>query len=133
MRSNRRSPPTTCPLTPALSSKGERESETAKAPSVEEILASWPAKPQEVAKQMITKYGPPQEVTPVRLIWHYNGPWKQTIVSSQETPHNFPKPHTDVLEQTIEFRVPPGGTTKADFDIKASEPPPSKAKSRRAR
>jgi|SRR3954451_23105926 hypothetical protein len=32
-----------------------------------------------------------------------------------------------------QFRVPPGGTTKADFDITASDPPATNAKSRRAR
>jgi hypothetical protein len=32
-----------------------------------------------------------------------------------------------------QFHVPPGGTTKANFDITASDPPPTKPKSRRAR
>jgi len=32
-----------------------------------------------------------------------------------------------------QFRVPPGGTTKANFDITAAEPPTAKTKSRRAR
>ncbi len=32
-----------------------------------------------------------------------------------------------------QFKVPPGGTTNANFDITAAEPPPAKAKSRRTR
>ena len=32
-----------------------------------------------------------------------------------------------------QFRVPPGGTSKADFDITATAPPPAKAKSRGGR
>src|SRR5262245_33255012 len=34
---------------------------------------------------------------------------------------------------TRQFRVPPGGTTKANFDITAAEPPAAKSKTRRAR
>lgn len=47
----------------------------------------------------------PNEATPSRLIWFDNGRWKRTIVWD-EVPHNFPKPHTDVLEQFVDYRVP---------------------------
>lgn len=56
---------------------------------------------------MIDRYGPPDEATPSLLIWYGNGPWKRTIVYRDEVPHNFPKPHTDLLEQFIDYRVPP--------------------------
>lgn len=42
------------------------------------------------------------------MVWHYNGPWQRTIVYRDEVPHNFPKPHTDLLEQFIVYRVPLG-------------------------
>lgn len=40
------------------------------------------------------------------MIWFNNGPWKRTIIYRDEIPHNFPKPHTDVLEQFVNYRVP---------------------------
>ncbi|CAM2845857.1 hypothetical protein PASE110613_04115 [Paenibacillus sediminis] len=41
-----------------------------------------------------------------RIIWHNNGPWKRTIVYLDTVPHNFPTPHLDYLEQTIDYKVP---------------------------
>jgi hypothetical protein len=73
---------------------------------VDTALGDWPDKPREVATQMIERYGPPHEVTPQRLIWHGNGPWKRTELSREEIPHRFPKPHTDLLEQFIDYRAP---------------------------
>jgi hypothetical protein len=74
---------------------------------VEAIINTWASVPQKVARRMIEKYGPPNEAIPSRLIWYQNGPWKRTILYRDEVPHNFPKPHTDVLEQYINYRVPP--------------------------
>lgn len=86
---------------------GEKGSATVADESIlESILTSWPEKPQQVARTMIEKYGPPNEATPTRLIWFNNQPWKRTIVYRDEVPHNFPKPHTDLLEQFIDYRVP---------------------------
>ncbi len=31
---------------------------------------------------------------------------KRTIIYRDEVPHNFPKPHTDLLEQFIDYQVP---------------------------
>ena len=59
------------------------------------------------AREMIAKYGPPTEMTASRLIWGATGPWKQTILYRDEVRHNFPKPHTDFLEQVIDYTVPP--------------------------
>lgn len=73
------------------------------------VLASienWPAKSQEAARFMIDKYGVPNEQTPTTLVWYATGPWKRTILSKEEVPHSFPKPHTDLLEQFIDYRVP---------------------------
>ncbi|MCA1659281.1 MAG: hypothetical protein LC642_01885 [Verrucomicrobiaceae bacterium] len=76
--------------------------------SVQAVIAGWPAKPREVAATMMGKYGPPSEVTPTTLVWHNNGPWKRTILFRDEIPHSFPAPHTDLLQQFIDYRVPPG-------------------------
>ncbi len=75
--------------------------------TVEQIISGWKSKPQEVARKMIAKYGQPQEATATRLIWHNNGPWKRTELVNEEIPHIFPKPHTDMLYQSINYRVPP--------------------------
>lgn len=80
---------------------------TSSRPEVDKTIASWPAKPRAVAYQMIKKYGLPQGVTPTALVWHNNGPWKRTTVYREEVPHSFPKPHTDLLEQVIDARIPP--------------------------
>jgi hypothetical protein len=74
---------------------------------VESIIEHWAAIPQKVAYRMTEKYGLPNEAIPSRLIWYQNGIWKRTILYRDEVPHNFPKPHTDVLEQYINYRVPP--------------------------
>lgn len=75
--------------------------------TVDAIIAGWAAIPQKAAKKMIERYGAPNEATGSRLIWFNNGPWKRTIVYRDEVPHNFPKPHTDVLENFIDYHVPP--------------------------
>lgn len=72
-----------------------------------EILQDWPENPRKAADRMVKKYGTPDEVTESMLIWHNNGPWKKTIVYREEVPHDFPKPHTDLLEQFINYQVPP--------------------------
>ncbi len=71
------------------------------------IIADWPATPKDVAQKTIAKYGPPAEATSRILRWRNNGPWERTILYREEVPHNFPMPHTDLLEQVIKYRVPP--------------------------
>jgi hypothetical protein len=75
--------------------------------AVDNILASWPSHPRDAANKLIAKYGLPNEVTPSTLTWLNNGSWKRTIVFRDEIPHNFPKPHTDFVQQFIDYRVPP--------------------------
>lgn len=72
------------------------------------MMAGWPESSRMAAMDMMTKYGPPQEVTRTSMLWRNNGPWKWTRVRSEEIPHNFPMPHPDVMEQAIDYRVPPG-------------------------
>ncbi|HEX2204505.1 MAG TPA: hypothetical protein VHG91_14435 [Longimicrobium sp.] len=70
-------------------------------------LDGWAPASRTAAMEMEAKYGPPDEVTPTMLVWHDNGPWKRTVISRTETPHSFPMPHPDVMEQVIDYRVPP--------------------------
>ncbi|WP_449354568.1 hypothetical protein ACUL41_16390 [Virgibacillus natechei] len=73
---------------------------------VEKIIADWPEQQREGAEKIINKYGLPQEAIASRLIWYDNYPWKETIVHRDAVPHNFPTPHPDFLEQTINYRAP---------------------------
>jgi len=73
---------------------------------VEALVADWPMAPRRAARQMIEQYGSPNEATPLRLIWHNNGPWKRTEVTRDELVHNFPTAHTDFITQWIDYRVP---------------------------
>jgi hypothetical protein len=71
-----------------------------------QILSAWSGKPKEVADEMIKKYGNPNEATPSMLIWYNNGPWKKSILSKEEVPHDFPKAHTDLLQQFLDYKTP---------------------------
>jgi hypothetical protein len=73
----------------------------------QEIIQDWPETASKAAQAMIDKYGAPAEATPSLLIWYNNGPWKRTIVYKEEIDHDFPMPHKDVLEQVINYEVPP--------------------------
>lgn len=73
---------------------------------VDRTIEEWPPAPKKVAEVMVEKYGLPNEATPTLLIWHDNGPWKRTIITSDETAHDFPTPHTDYISQTINYDVP---------------------------
>ncbi len=73
---------------------------------VRSILEDWAPMPKKSAHQTIDKYGPPNEAIASRLIWYNNGPWKRTICYRDEVLHNFPAPHTDVIEQFIDYQVP---------------------------
>ncbi|MFN2440517.1 MAG: hypothetical protein ABR503_15035 [Chitinophagaceae bacterium] len=74
---------------------------------VNTIVKDWNALPKKAVKQTLEKYGAPNEATPSRLIWYNTGPWKRTLIYRDEVPHNFPAPHTDVVEQWIDYKVPP--------------------------
>lgn len=74
--------------------------------SADSTIASLPKTPKEVAMKMIGKYGQPNEVTPTMLMRHNNGPWMHTAVFREEVKHDFPGPHTDLLQQWIKYKVP---------------------------
>lgn len=74
--------------------------------SLAQVTANWNETARTAARQMFEKYGPPQEVTMNRLVWHENRPWKRTEVINQDVQHNFPSQHVDVLKQTLAIDVP---------------------------
>ncbi|WP_411843874.1 hypothetical protein [Salinicoccus sp. HZC-1] len=73
---------------------------------VEAIIKEWAKTSKMSAETIIGFYGPPNEATPSRLLWFYNGQWKRTVVYRDQVPHDFPEPHVDMLEQIIDYQVP---------------------------
>lgn len=73
---------------------------------VDAIIEAWPPAPKKVVPEVIDRYGLPNEGTPTMLVWHDSGPWKRTIITSDETAHDFPTPHTDYISQTLNYDVP---------------------------
>ena len=76
------------------------------AAEITQVIASWPSVSKMAAEATIQKYGQPTESTPSMLIWRDNGPWMKTVVSKEETQHDWPKAHKDCLQQTIRYDVP---------------------------
>jgi len=74
--------------------------------NVQDTIAGWGPESQQLAAQMIKKYGNPQEITPSMIIWYNNGVWEKTVVYKQAMEHDFPVQHNDLLEQTIVYRLP---------------------------
>jgi hypothetical protein len=70
------------------------------------FVKNWPKSAQDAVQEMIDKYGQPDEFSASQAIWHGNHPWKRSLVSREEVPHDFPSHHMDVLEQFIDYRVP---------------------------
>ena len=71
------------------------------------VMESWPKASREAAQYMMNKYGAPTEVTATRMRWGRTGQWKQTVVYNYEVQHDFPGPHPDVMQQWVDYRVPP--------------------------
>ncbi|HXG70704.1 MAG TPA: hypothetical protein VNJ04_08850 [Gemmatimonadaceae bacterium] len=75
--------------------------------AVRSHVKTWPKASREAAEFMMKKYGPAAERTPTMLVWGRTGPWKRTVVYNYEVQHLFPGPHTDVMQQWVDYRVPP--------------------------
>ena len=74
--------------------------------SVSLLIEDWPDNSKLAANNMLTKYGLPSEATEVHLLWFNKEPFKKIKVNRTEIPHNFPIPHTDVIEQMVNYKVP---------------------------
>lgn len=70
-------------------------------------IESWPQAPKGVAEKLLEAYGPPNELTPTRLLWFETGPWSRIELTADEVLHNFPTPHTDFLTQYVRYAIPP--------------------------
>lgn len=80
--------------------------ETVERAKVDEIVREWPETSRIAVEHNLQKYGLPNEATQSRFVWYNNGPWKRTVITWQEIPHNFPAPHVDVIENFIDYKIP---------------------------
>jgi hypothetical protein len=107
MKAHLRLPVAAMALATAWSASAAEEMGGSGAMDAKQIVQSWPADARKAAEMTLQKYGQPAEATSERLVWKNNGPWKRTIITKEETDHSFPAPHKDVMEQVIDYKVPP--------------------------
>lgn len=74
---------------------------------VDRLIGSWHVAARDAARDMMAKYGPPNDASSSMLLWLNNGSWKCTHIANHPIPHGWPMQHVDVLEQGISYRVPP--------------------------
>ncbi|MEN9611133.1 MAG: hypothetical protein RLZZ628_1947 [Bacteroidota bacterium] len=72
------------------------------------MIRTWPAAAQLAITETIAKYGNPDMVTTEEFIWLNKGVWNKICITKQETKHNFPMEHTDMMQTTINYKVPVG-------------------------
>jgi hypothetical protein len=94
-------------LAAAFGASAAEQAGSAEMRDARSVVQSWPKDARKAAETTIQKYGEPDEVTSERLVWKDNGPWKRTIITKEETDHRFPAPHKDVMEQVVDYKVPP--------------------------
>jgi hypothetical protein len=75
---------------------------------INEVTATWPDSAKSATNGLIEKYGLPSTVSDDMIVWNNTAPFKRSIVYREEVNHQFPIQHADVLEQTIDYRVPKG-------------------------
>ena len=69
-------------------------------------LKGWPEASSMAVKEITDKYGKPDGVTNNELIWLKKGVWKKICIDKKETKHSFPIEHTDMMQTTIDYKVP---------------------------
>jgi hypothetical protein len=90
------------PAQPGLTTRGQKVEPT----QVSQVTFDWPAGHKEAIRDLLQKYGQPDEATPSHVIWKDAGPFKKVVVFKEEAQHLFPQPHTDFVESCVMMRVP---------------------------
>jgi hypothetical protein len=73
-----------------------------------DMTKGWPESSVIAAREMIMKYGDPQETTSDSLIWRNIAPFKKIIVHREVYSHYFPLLHRNSLEHVVDYRAPTG-------------------------
>ncbi len=74
--------------------------------SPKDDMSGWSEASKMAAMAMKKQYGEPAEKNATMMMWKNTGQWKRTVVYAKEFKHDFPMPHTDVMEQCIDYKVP---------------------------
>jgi hypothetical protein len=69
-------------------------------------MSGWSDASKMAVMEMRKKYGEPEEKTGEMMMWKNTGQWKKTVIYAKEFKHDFPMPHTDVMQQWIDYKVP---------------------------
>lgn len=67
---------------------------------------SWPESSQAAISSLTAKYGLPSSVSEDMVVWTTSAPFKRSVVMKEEVNHQFPIQHSDVLMQSVDYRVP---------------------------
>lgn len=104
-------------VTAACSSKKEKKKEAATTAQtsfstpvtqegLDKMTETWPESSKAAIKSLTSKYGLPNAVTEEMVVWTNTGSFKKSIIYKEEVNHSFPLQHMDVLQQTVDYRVP---------------------------
>jgi hypothetical protein len=96
---------TNTPESTAVQTENQNKEALARATS---LTSGWPDSSIAAAKEMIEKYGDPQETTSDSLIWRNVAPFKEIIVHKEVYSHRFPLLHQNSLEHVVDYRAPIG-------------------------
>jgi hypothetical protein len=72
----------------------------------EQATADWSDTAKNAVRALTRSYGQPDATTDDAVTWTSRGPWKRTTVHREEVRHAFPVPHSDVVEQVIDLKIP---------------------------
>lgn len=70
------------------------------------LTAGWPESSVAAAKEIVAKYGEPQETTSTTLVWRNSAPFKRIIVHKELYSNKFPLLHQDSVEHVVDYRAP---------------------------
>ncbi len=90
--------------TSAADTDGAKTNSVESGATAETIIKRWPGIARITAEAMIEKYGEPQRVWKLSLVWFNNGPWEKTVVYGDASPEQAKKGF--YLEQSIGYKVP---------------------------
>jgi hypothetical protein len=74
--------------------------------AAEQAMTDWSDTAKGAARALSQTYGEPDATTSDALSWTSRGPWKRMVVHREEVKHAFPTPHSDVVEQVLDLKVP---------------------------
>lgn len=87
--------------------------------NLDKITESWPQASKDAIKSLTGKYGLPAALTNEMVVWNNTSPFKRSVVYKEEVTHQFPMQHSDVLMQTIDYRVPQDKVAELSKDRKS--------------